>query len=130
MLLLIWVLPSSAQNNQNFQKMKPLELKLDKSKQDSLKAFKIPLFDSLSSTIEIPNAYKGKKLNLQQTPNQGAMDDSVILEKKLTGSESVMMPGTKKLGNNSQKDKFESKDVLNSLIQKLFQKYINKKASC
>lgn len=118
MLLLIWVLPSSAQNNQNFQKMKPLEFKLDNSNQDSLKAFKIPLFDSLGSTIEIPNAYKGKKLNFQQAPNQGAMDDSVILEKKLTGSESVMMPGTKKLDNISQKDKFESKDVLKSLIQK------------
>src|SRR5690606_8670073 len=102
-LLYIRMIPSSAQNTQNIQKKIPLEFKWDGHYKDSLKRFNIPLLDSLDKSIEIRNAYKGQK-GLLSTPNaiQKQQDDTVILEKKLSGGESVRMPGTQKLEESSR----------------------------
>lgn len=118
-LLLIWVIPSSAQNTQNIQKKKPLEFKWDGNSKDSLKRFNIPLLDSLDKSIEIPNAYKGQK-GLLSTPNaiQKQQDDTMILEKKLTGGESVRMPGTQKLEEDGKIVKQNPETLKSPLIKK------------
>ena len=119
-LFLIWAIPSSAQNNQNIQKKKPLEFKVDLNPKDSLKQFKIPLLDSMNKTIEIPNAYKGNRQELLLTPNHvgNEQDDSVILEKKLSGEGTVKMPGTKKLDDRSMIVKQDSVSVKAPIIKK------------
>ena len=102
-----------------YSKKKPLEFKWDGNSKDSLKRFNIPLLDSLDKSIEIPNAYKGQK-GLLSTPNaiQKQQDDSVILEKKLSGGESVRMPGTQKLEENGKIVKQNPETLKSPLIKK------------
>lgn len=119
-LFLIWAIPSSAQNNQNIQKKKPLDFKVDLNPKDSLKQFRIPLLDSMNKSIEIPNAYKGKRQGLLVAPNNVLKehDDTVILEKKLSGAGSVKMPGTKKLDEHSMIAKQDTATVKSPIIKR------------
>lgn len=119
-LFLIWAIPSSAQNNQNIQKKKPLDFKVDLNLKDSLKQFKIPLLDSMNKSVEIPNAYKGNRQGFMVTPHDVLKehDDTVILEKKLSGEGTVKMPGTKKLDEHSMIVKQDSATVKSPKIKR------------
>ncbi|WP_313191621.1 hypothetical protein [Sphingobacterium sp.] len=119
-IFLIWAIPSSAQNNQNIQKKKPLDFKVDLNPKDSLKQFRIPLLDSMNKSIEIPNAYKGKRQGHLIAPNnvQKEHDDTIILEKKLSGEGSVKMPGTKKLDEHSMIAKQDTATVKSPIIKR------------
>jgi len=108
---MLWSFSSFAQNTEKKQENKLLEFPFGKPKIDSLKVdplkfeLKKAIKEPGDSSIEMPNAYKNQRFNINPA------DDSIILQKKIDGQESVLMPGTEKLepfGRNVKIDTLKS----------------------
>lgn len=124
-LIFGWNFSSLAQNKEKKSHNKSLVVPADKSLNGSLN-FKIEpsAIVPLDSTVQIPNAYKFKDVKTwgQIQPFEiKPADDSVILQKKLDGKESALMPGTERLepfGRNNKIDTLKTQQLIQPIKKK------------